>query len=89
MRLDKYIFETLYLENFNDQWAYIAVPKKQNITLFALVSTEKNNYIFENREHDFPQRLVYKFDGDKTLHVSVEGIDDPSNNFELFFTRID
>jgi Domain of unknown function (DUF6265) len=85
----KQVSETLFLENFDGQWAYIAIPKKQNITLFALVRVKENSYIFENREHDFPQRLVYNYDGDITLKVAVEGIDaDTSKNFELVFTKV-
>ena len=68
----KHISETLFLENFAGQWAYIAMPKGQTITLFALTHSEENKYIFVNKEHDFPQRIIYHFDGDKIIHISVE-----------------
>jgi len=82
----KMLNETLYLENFDGQWAYIALPKGQIITLFRLIQADKNNYIFENKEHDFPQRIHYNFDGQKSIHVIVEGSD---KKFELTLVKVE
>jgi Protein of unknown function (DUF2442) len=30
--------------------------------------------VFENLEHDFPQRVIYKLDGDGVLRASIEGL---------------
>jgi hypothetical protein len=30
--------------------------------------------VFENSEHDFPQRVIYKLDGDGVLRTSIEGL---------------
>ena len=30
-------------------------------------------YIFENKEHDFPQRIVYENQGKKEMLASIEG----------------
>jgi len=84
----KHVFETLFIENFAGQWAYIALPKGQQITLFALVSQDKNTYIFENKEHDFPGRIIYAFDGEKAIHVSVQDGNDPSKGFKLTLVKI-
>ena len=82
----KKLNETLFLENFDGQWAYIALPKGQIITLFRLIQADNNSYIFENKEHDFPQRIYYNFDGQKTIHVTVEGND---KKFELSLVKVE
>ena len=65
--------EILYLKKFGEQWAYIAVPKGQSITLFALVEYTPKKFIFENKEHDFPQRIIYEFHKDGKLTAAIEG----------------
>ena len=82
----KKLNETLFLENFDGQWAYIALPKGQIITLFRLIQADNNSYIFENKEHDFPQLIYYNFDGQKTIHVTVEGND---KKFELSLVKVE
>lgn len=69
----KKVSEILYLEKFADQWAYIALPIKQNITLFALYDTHYGVYTFVNYEHDFPQRIIYSPQDSETIDVTVEG----------------
>lgn len=67
------ISETLYLKKFDDTWAYVAIPKNQIITLFRLIESSSNRFVFENKEHDFPQRIIYKFLEDGKLRASIEG----------------
>ncbi len=67
------INEILYLKKFGDQWAYVAVPRGQNIALFALVEYTPKKFIFENKEHDFPQRISYEFHIDGKLTAAIEG----------------
>ena len=85
----KNVSETLFLENFAGQWAYIAMPKGQTITLFALVQSEKNKFFFENKEHDFPQSIIYSYDGKATIHVSVEADKNgETRKFEFTLTKV-
>jgi len=67
------INETLYLKKFGEQWAYIAIPSEQSITLFALTKYTPKKLIFENKEHDFPQRISYEFHKDRKMTASIEG----------------
>jgi len=86
----KQISETLFLENFAGQWAYIAMPKGQTIALFALLSSADKKFVFENKEHDFPQRIIYHFDGDKTINVSVEADkDDQTKKFGFVLIKVE
>lgn len=40
---------------------------------FALISEENGTYIFENPEHDFPQRVVYQMVNEKECHAWIAG----------------
>ena len=69
----------------NDIWYIPTVPDQNNALpiKFKLVSEDNLKFIFENPQHDFPQRIVYEYQpmsihacqpGDK-LSVRVEKID--------------
>ena len=68
----KIISEIIYLKKFGDQWAYIALPRNQDITLFKLVEYSSDKFVFENIEHDFPQRIIYEFLTGGKLNASIE-----------------
>ncbi|CAG4995186.1 hypothetical protein DYBT9275_01573 [Dyadobacter sp. CECT 9275] len=40
---------------------------------FQLVTIEGQRFVFENPQHDFPQRIVYHFTGGDSLHAYIEG----------------
>ena len=65
--------EIIYLKKFSDNWAYVAIPKNQSITLFSLTDFTNKKFIFENKEHDFPQRISYEFHKDGKMTASIEG----------------
>ena len=69
----KIISENLFLKRFADQWAYVAVPKNQKIALFAIVEYSPKKITFENKEHDFPQRIIYEFHKCGKLTAAIEG----------------
>lgn len=41
---------------------------------FKLVSSEKDKLVFENKQHDFPQRIVYQQKGKNELFAYIEGV---------------
>lgn len=41
--------------------------------LFGLVDIDKNKIVFENKEHDFPQRITYDLRSATDLVASIEG----------------
>jgi len=71
---EEIVSEILYLKKFGEQWAYVAVPEGQNIALFALIEYTPKQFIFENEEHDFPQRINYEFHKGGKLTATVEGL---------------
>lgn len=39
---------------------------------FRLTSSNNNNFVFENQDHDFPKRIVYQFGDNNTLHAYID-----------------
>jgi hypothetical protein len=84
------VSEILYLKKFGDQWAYVAVPEGQNISLFALVEYTPKKFIFENKEHDFPNRISYEFHKGGKLTAAIEGeVDGEFKRIEFSFMLIE
>ena len=66
------LFEFLRIAATEDGIAYFASPRGASPTPFRLVEQGEQRAVFENKEHDFPQRILYWREGD-TLHARVEG----------------
>lgn len=81
--------EAIYLKKFGTECAYVAIPKDQAITLFALTNFSENKFVFENGEHDFPQRIIYKFNTDDNLFVVIDGtVNGEIKRSEFKFTTV-
>jgi hypothetical protein len=65
-------WEFLQVREVDGQLAYVAKPHNQPEASFKLVSQEGSGAVFENPQHDFPQRIIYKREGDQ-LHARIEG----------------
>ncbi len=53
-------YEFLALRVVDGRLAYVAIPSRQRETVFALTRFRSSAAIFENPEHDFPQRIIYR-----------------------------
>ena len=52
---------------------YVAKPSSnKKETVFKLVKSSATEIVFENLEHDFPQRITYAREGTDGLHARVE-----------------
>ena len=79
-------FEFVRIEQQADGMYYIARPKANATeTPFKLKSSNDGRFVFENLEHDFPQRVIYKFTStslqariEGTINGQSKGIDFPS-----------
>lgn len=58
----------------NGQLAFIAQPSGQRTTVFPLLRLGENEAVFENPQHDFPQRVIYKLEGGARLRARIEGM---------------
>lgn len=52
---------------------YIAIPSGQKETSFKLIKFDGKEAVFENPEHDFPQRIIYHRENDSLLVACIEG----------------
>jgi hypothetical protein len=72
--------DTLFKENLKIDivegvpYYIVTIPPKKEPVLFKLIQGDDHNAIFENREHDFPQRISYLLQADGRLKVKLEGI---------------
>ena len=67
-------FEFLRIVRRDDGMFYIARPaENKDETEFGLISSVNDEYIFENKGHDFPQRIIYRKEKDGSLFARVEG----------------
>lgn len=85
-------YETLRLVSMSDSVFYIAKVTENELAVpFRLTRCSEGIAVFENPDHDAPQRLIYKLlEGSATdapeLEVRLEG--DSMEDFSLFFHRL-
>ena len=53
---------------------FIAKPSGQPETTFKLIKGSAREVIFENPQHDFPQRVIYRLQSDGSLVGRIEGV---------------
>ena len=86
------LLENLELSIESDGVYYIPTVINQNDGLpvkFKLISSKNRVYIFENPEHDFPQRIVYLPKDRDNLHARIEGTYNGSEaSSEFIYTRV-
>jgi hypothetical protein len=71
-------FEFLRIEEEPEGLVYYASPQGRPATPFKIASLERRKVVFENLDHDFPQRILYWIDDEGLLHARVEGEGEPS-----------
>ena len=66
-------FEFLRIVQDADGPAYISRPSgSKEDTTFKLIKSSAGEIVFENAAHDFPQRIMYKRNGEK-MNARIEG----------------
>jgi hypothetical protein len=66
-------FEFLRIEEAADGVTYWASPEGRPATPFKLKESSDKRVVFENLQHDFPQRILYWIDADGALRARIEG----------------
>ena len=66
-------FEFFRIERHPDGVFYMTSPHGNPATPFKLVKQDDRRVVFENPEHDFPQRILYWSDRSGTLSARIEG----------------
>ncbi len=73
---DSILQEKVNLEYSNGNTFYIPTVSGQNNNepvIFNLIKNQDNELVFENLEHDFPQRVVYKLISKNKILAWIEG----------------
>lgn len=73
---DTVFTEKLQLTFQNDSVYYFPTVTGQNngeAIRFTLTSAKNNTWIFVNKQHDFPQEIIYQFKAKDSLIASVQG----------------
>jgi len=52
---------------------YIASPDSKSATEFRAVELSDSRVVFENKSHDYPQRIIYQRRGRSSLDARIEG----------------
>lgn len=73
---DTILLEKVQLIKKGDDIFYISTVQNQNDgkpVAFKLTENANNQFIFSNPTHDFPQRIVYHFLTQDSLHAWIDG----------------
>jgi hypothetical protein len=73
---DTVFFETMLLEQNGNDLLLTPTTMNQNDRnpiVFKLISSVNGEFVFENKEHDFPQRIVYSNPKPDSIFAYIEG----------------
>ena len=69
-------YETMRIEQRGDTLVFVANPSGQAEAEFTAAAIDDDGVVFENPDHDFPQRIVYRHAAGDSLHARIEGVSD-------------
>lgn len=70
---DTIVTEHIKIEKIGPHWVYIAQINDGNPVLFTLKeNSDAKNLVFENMEHDNPQRIIYKWVNKNEIYAATE-----------------
>ena len=82
---DAFSWEQMRIEAEPDGLVFHAQPRGQAPAAFPLVRAGPGEAVFENPQHDFPKRVIYRRDGDR-LTGRIEGeTGGPDDSIEWHF----
>ena len=89
---DTIINEKVSLKNADRGIFYISTVQNQNNkrpVSFKMTKSENNLFVFENANHDFPKRIVYKLINADSLQAFVDdGIDGSANRQSFYYKKV-
>jgi hypothetical protein len=66
-------FEFLRIQTTPEGTFYFASPRSASPVAFKMIESSARSVVFENKAHDFPQRIRYELEPQDILHARVEG----------------
>ena len=79
------------MTEFNDVLFEVKVPDQNNAqpVTFRLIPSEKGVFTFENKAHDFPQRITYSNPVKDSIHAWIEGmVDGKPKRVDFLYKRV-
>ena len=67
--------EFMQIREENGALTFFANPSGQEAASFRMISLTKTKVVFENKAHDFPQRVIYELVAPDQLTGRIEGIE--------------
>jgi hypothetical protein len=67
-------YEFIQLREQDGDLFYVAKPSGQAEASFKLIKYNNQEAVFENPQHDFPQRIIYRLEKDGSLSAAIEGM---------------
>lgn len=67
-------YEFLRIHQEADGIYYTSIPSGQTLASFKLIKFDAQSVVFENPDHDFPQRIIYRLEKDGALMATIEGM---------------
>jgi hypothetical protein len=82
-------WEYLRLERSQERLVYHAIPSGQKPTAFPAKVESDTLLVFENLDHDFPQRIIYRKAGADSLLARIEAtVNDSLRGIDFKFRRV-
>jgi hypothetical protein len=69
----KHAFEFMRISETATGFSFFASPNAAAPTEFKAIEATAAKVVFENKDHDFPQRVIYAKNADGTLTARIEG----------------
>ena len=66
-------YESVVIRQQGDRLAYEAHPSGQPSAVFLSSTLNESTVVFENPQHDFPKRIIYRKGADDSLTASIDG----------------
>jgi len=79
--------ETIRIEQFWGKLSYVPAVKDQNNGMpvkFKMITCTPDLFVFENKEHNFPQQISYQRFGEDSLVATISGIMEGKPAQDLF-----
>lgn len=81
---DTLFAEKIRIENFFEHTLYVVKPGKGDPVSFTLQEGFGHQLVFANKEHDYPQKIVYTKIDDNTIEAIISGIENGKEHSEKF-----
>ncbi len=84
---DTLLLETMELKQTGGKWFYVALVAGQNESraVSFTMTDAADAMVFENPDHDYPNRIIYKLEADTLLYARTENM--ASNKVKEFSFR--